>query len=85
MRLKATVKAVIFDLDGTLLDTIPDIGACFNAALSRHGFPERPVREYQFVVGGGILNAFRVALPADVDPAVREAALAHYLGMYPNH
>ena len=34
------VKAVLFDLDGTLLDTVRDIGACVNDIMRRYGYPE---------------------------------------------
>lgn len=56
-------KLVIFDLDGTLLDTIDDIAAACNHALKACGFPERKRDEYYMLVGRGITNLFRGALP----------------------
>ena len=59
-------KLVIFDLDGTLLDTRADIAAACNHALRSCGCPERPVEEYNMLVGRGIYNLFRGALPEEM-------------------
>lgn len=48
------MKAVLFDLDGTLLDTLQDIADACNAALSRHGFPPHPLESYRYFVGEGV-------------------------------
>lgn len=56
-------RLIIFDLDGTLLDTIDDIAAACNHALERCGFPVRERNEYFSLVGRGIDNLFRGALP----------------------
>ena len=56
-------KLVIFDLDGTLLDTREDIANACNYALRMCGCPERRLEEYNMLVGRGIYNLFRGALP----------------------
>lgn len=56
-------RLVIFDLDGTLLDTVYDLAAATNHALSALGFPIHPVDAYHNFVGRGINNLFRAALP----------------------
>lgn len=56
-------KLIIFDLDGTLLDTIDDLAAACNHALVQCGCPERERDEYFMFVGRGIDNLFRGALP----------------------
>ena len=56
-------RLVIFDLDGTLLNTIEDLAAACNHALRGCGCPERKPEEYNFLVGRGIYNLFRGALP----------------------
>ena len=56
-------KLVIFDLDGTLLDTRADIADACNYALRMCGCLERKLEEYNMLVGRGILNLFRGALP----------------------
>lgn len=59
------IKLAIFDLDGTLLDTIEDLGRACNHALRMCGCPERGMEEYRMLVGRGIYNLFRGALPED--------------------
>lgn len=59
-------RLVIFDLDGTLLDTRSDIAAACNHALRSCGCPERELDEYNMLVGRGIYNLFREALPEDM-------------------
>ena len=54
---------VIFDLDGTLLNTITDLGYACNYALEHTGFPLHPIEAYPAMVGNGINNLIRRALP----------------------
>lgn len=56
-------KLVIFDLDGTLLNTIADLAASTNHALAANGYPTHPTEEYRFFVGNGINKLFERALP----------------------
>ena len=56
-------KLAIFDLDGTLLNTIEDLAESCNHALTTCGFPARDRKEYNMMVGRGIYNLFRAALP----------------------
>lgn len=58
-------RLVIFDLDGTLLDTRADIADACNYALRMCGYPERQLEEYNMLVGRGIMNLFRGALPEE--------------------
>lgn len=54
---------LIFDLDGTLLNTIDDLGYACNHALAQTGFPTHPIEAYPAMVGNGISNLIRRALP----------------------
>jgi len=54
---------IIFDLDGTLLNTIDDLGYACNHALERTGYPTFPIEAYPAKVGNGINNLIRRALP----------------------
>ena len=54
---------VIFDLDGTLLNTIDDLGYACNHALAQTGYPTHPIGAYPAKVGNGINNLIRRALP----------------------
>jgi phosphoglycolate phosphatase len=56
-------KGVIFDLDGTLVDTLGDIGSSMNRALGEKGFPLRRAEEYREMVGWGIVRLASLALP----------------------
>jgi len=47
-------KAIIFDLDGTLLDTLKDLALSVNTVLKKHGLKEHPVDAYRYFVGDGI-------------------------------
>ena len=57
------MKLVIFDLDGTLLNTLEDLAASVNYALHRFGYPEHTVEEYRYFVGNGITKLVERALP----------------------
>lgn len=56
-------KLVIFDLDGTLLNTIADLALSTNYALDKLGYPTHEVEAYNFMVGNGINKLFERALP----------------------
>lgn len=66
----SSFRAVLFDLDGTLLDTIGDLADAGNAALAALGFPGHREKAYMHFVGEGIDTLIRRALP----PAHRDAA-----------
>ncbi|MGL5318946.1 MAG: HAD family hydrolase [Bacteroidales bacterium] len=57
------IELVIFDLDGTLLNTIDDLAASTNYALSKHGYPEHELNAYRYFVGNGINKLIERALP----------------------
>ena len=59
------MKLVIFDLDGTLLNTIADLATATNVALEHYGLPTHKEDEYKFFVGNGINKLFERALPED--------------------
>jgi phosphoglycolate phosphatase len=59
------IRAILFDLDGTLLDTLEDLADCTNRSLARLGLPAHPVDSFRYFVGDGIENLARRALPAD--------------------
>ena len=70
--------AVIFDLDGTLLDTLEDIADSANSILARHDYPQHPLDDYRYFVGDGVRKLTRRVLPetarddATVDKMVKE-------------
>ncbi len=56
-------QGILFDLDGTLLDTLPDLANSVNEVLSGLGHPVHPVDAYRYFVGDGVEILFRRALP----------------------
>ncbi|OIP82301.1 MAG: phosphoglycolate phosphatase [Porphyromonadaceae bacterium CG2_30_38_12] len=58
-------KLIIFDLDGTLLDTIEDLANSVNYALQQYNLPTHEVDAYRFFVGNGVDKLLERALPAD--------------------
>ena len=75
-------KLAIFDLDGTLLDTLEDLKDSVNYALGQYGLPLRSYGEVRRIVGHGIRNLIDNAVPPDTAPeltdCVFEAFKAHY-------
>ena len=58
-------QAVLFDLDGTLLNTIDDLSDSMNAVLEQRGFPLHTTEEYKLFIGNGIRNLVLRSLPED--------------------
>lgn len=75
-------RLAVFDLDGTLLDTLQDLTNAVNAALNRYGFPQRTSEEVRRFVGNGIRKLIERALPPDcpseASESVYRACLEHY-------
>ncbi|GAB4338642.1 MAG: HAD family hydrolase [Desulfobulbaceae bacterium] len=69
-------KAIIFDLDGTLLDTLEDLAAAGNRVLADQGLPTHPLEAYRFFVGDGLAMLIRRILPAEMRSEERMRALA---------
>lgn len=77
-------KAIIWDLDGTLLDTLEDLAASTNAALTAHGYPPRSLSEVRAFVGNGVRNLIARALPRENCPDY-EAVFADFRTHYAAH
>ncbi len=63
MTTKFDIKAIIFDMDGTLIDSITDIADAMNQALNELGYPEHPVETYKGFVGSGLNELAKRVLP----------------------
>jgi len=79
-------SAVIFDLDGTLLDTLQDLACCSNRILKRNGFPTHPIEAYRVFVGNGARVCVSRALPPNSrHPAIIDRCLQLFLEEYAHH
>ena len=75
-------QTAIFDLDGTLLDTLEDLYLATNAALKHHALPCRTRDEVRMFVGNGVEMLIRRAVPAGTNEAMIQAVLAHFKSTY---
>lgn len=80
-------RVILFDLDGTLLDTLQDLGDAVNHALSLRGFPTHPTEAFRWKVGHGIRNLVTVSLPEEhrSDEPLIDACLSDFRAYYTAH
>jgi phosphoglycolate phosphatase len=77
---------VIFDLDGTLVDTLEDIADAMDRVLALEGAPGHTYEEYRYLIGHGIRNLVTEALPPDRrDPATVQRCYALMIADYSEH
>ena len=73
---------VIFDLDGTLLDTLGDLAAATNRALSAFGFPTFSTDAIRQTIGGGVARLIHKTVPAGTDVETEARVLARFKAIY---
>lgn len=80
-------KAAIFDLDGTLIDSLADLADSANAMLASYGFATHNVDAYRYFVGDGSRKLMERCLPAEkaADSDFVDEALARYTAIYAEH
>ena len=76
---------ILFDLDGTLLNTLEDLLDATNFALARCGYPPRTLRELRRFVGNGAENQIRMSLPEGASPEEVQRVLKIYKPYYTEH
>ena len=79
------MTGILFDLDGTLLDTLEDLLDATNYALRLHGYPERTLPELRRFVGNGAENQIRLSLPEGSSPEEVQKVLSTYKPYYTAH
>lgn len=75
----------IFDLDGTLLDTLPDLTVLTNEALSQEGYPPRTQDEIHSFVGNGLMALMYQAVPEGTDAGAAERAMERWKSLFPTY
>lgn len=78
-------RLVIFDLDGTLLETLTDLAASLNHTLKCFGLPERGMDEVRTFVGNGIPKLIERACPPEYTPEQREPVCHEFIRYYLEH
>ena len=78
------MTGILFDLDGTLLDTLGDLADGVNYALRTHGYPERTLPEIRAFVGHGAANLIARSVPEGVDPKPVFATFQPYYKAHSN-
>ena len=83
----AAFSHVIFDLDGTILNTLEDLAAAGNHTCETHGWPTFAVDEYRYKVGNGMLKLVERFMPAEYagDSRMFEQTLAEFRAYYGEH
>lgn len=76
---------IVFDLDGTILNTIDDLADSCNYILKQHNFPAHTVDEIKYMVGNGIAKLIERACPADISADEYEQVLKEYREYYEDH
>ncbi len=83
--METKIKAVIFDLDGTLLDTLTDLAASVNAAMIRYGYKEHSKEAICSFVGNGVAKLIERALPGGRECADFDNVLEYFKAHYKEH
>ncbi|MBM7022322.1 HAD family hydrolase [Treponema sp. Marseille-Q4523] len=78
-------KAVIFDMDGTILDTLDDLASSVNYALEANGLPKRTREEVRRFVGNGAVKLIRRAVPEGTEDDLFDKVFALYTSYYDVH
>ena len=79
------IRAILWDLDGTLLDTLGDLAASTNAALAMHAMPARTLDEIRAFVGNGVKKLIERAVPAGTPEEETGRVLSSFIDHYAQH
>lgn len=77
-------KLVVFDLDGTLIDSVPDIADCTNVTLEKYGFAPCNYEEVAQMIGNGARNLIKAAVKCELPDQKIDEILACYSDIYTN-
>jgi len=77
--------AILFDMDGTVLNTIEDLADSVNASLAHYGYPQRTLDEVRRFVGNGVRRLMQQAVPETATDMQMEEVLQYYQSYYETH
>jgi phosphoglycolate phosphatase len=83
--MKTMIKAIIFDLDGTLLDTLHDLADSVNHVLTNHGMKNRTVDEIRSFIGNGVPTLISRSVPEGTDKTVTDECVREMAEYYKDH
>ena len=78
-------ELIIFDMDGTILDSLKDLQAAVNFSMKKHGFPEKTYEEMKWLLGRGMPYLIHHALPEGTDEETYQKAFDDFLSYYAEH
>ncbi len=79
-------KAVIFDLDGTLVNSLDDLAVATNYSLQQHGLNTYPVEDYKYLIGDGMVKLIERAIPDDkLDADTFQSVFDCFMNYYRSH
>lgn len=78
-------KLIIFDMDGTILNTLEDLKNCLNYSLEKNGYPERTLEEVRQFVGNGIYKLIERATPDEIQKEETDKIFADFSEYYKEH
>jgi len=81
----STIKAVIFDLDGTLLDTAPDLAAALNIMLAKHNYPDVPFEQIRPIASYGSKALIKLGFNIEENHPIFAALRQEFLNIYSEH
>ena len=79
------MKALIFDLDGTLLNTMADLHASTNFALKKFGYPERTLDEIRSFIGNGVPTLIKRSVAENTDTDTLNICISEMMEYYKDH
>lgn len=79
------IKAVLFDLDGTLLDTLEDLTDSVNYVLWKHNMPERTLQEIRSFIGNGVPTLIARSVPENTDTETVKICVSEMMEYYKSH
>lgn len=79
------IKTILFDLDGTLLNTLTDLANCVNYALNANQLPQRTTAEIRAFLGNGIRNLIEKSVPQDTSTALTDKVFQAFKAYYLEH